>query len=106
MIEARRLAPPISPGSVLRKEVQTRLRITQDELAQALGVSRHSVSELVNERRSITPDMALRLGYVLGTDPYFWLNLQRDVDLHNALMAFDDIRPKLKVLRESGTGGK
>lgn len=77
-------APPIAPGDVLRNEVLRGLGITQDRLASALGVSRHSVSELVNERRGITAEMALRLSAVLSTDPDFWLNLQRDVDLYHA----------------------
>jgi antitoxin HigA-1 len=77
-----RPAKPVTPGNVLRTEVRNRLKLTQAQLAEALGVSRHSVSEIENDRRSITTDMAVRLSRVADTSPEFWLNLQRDVDLY------------------------
>jgi len=73
-----------SPGDVLRKEFIARYDITQDALAKALGVSRYSVNQLVNDRRNITAEMALRLSKVLGTTPEFWLNLQMSTDLARA----------------------
>ena len=94
-----REAPPIAPGDVLRDEVMEGLRITQDRLAKALGVSRHSVNELINGKRGVTADMALRLSTVLGTDPDFWLNLQKDVDLHEARQKLGDQLDELEILR-------
>lgn len=74
----------ISPGDVLRKDYVARGRLTQDQLASAMGVSRFSVNQLLNDRRNVTAEMALRLARVLGTSPEFWLDLQRDVDLERA----------------------
>lgn len=93
-------APPITPGDVLRENVLAGRAISQDRLAIALGVSRHSVSEIVNGKRGITADMALRLAKVLSTDPDFWLNLQRDVDLYEARRKLGDLLGNLEVLRE------
>ena len=93
---------PIGPGDVLRHEVLGGpVRITQEELAQALKVSRHSINELVNGRRGVTADMALRLAHVLDTDPDFWLNLQRDIDLHRARRKVGPALETLKVLRQA-----
>ena len=84
MKETNRLPEPPRISDVLRAHFLTIEGVTQDRLAQAMGVSRHSINELMNDRRSITAPMALRLGRVLGTDPEFWLNLQQARDLFEA----------------------
>lgn len=91
---------PIGPGDILREKVLKRLGITQDQLADAMSVSRISVNQIINGRRSVTADMALRLSYVSGTTPHFWLDLQRDVDLFNAQAKLSRVLPRLKVLRK------
>lgn len=88
----------VSPGSVLRVEIEERLNISQDQLAGALGVSRLTVNEIVNEKRTVTAEMALKLAKTLGTDPYFWLNLQQDVDLAKARAKLGDM-DDVQVLR-------
>lgn len=60
------------------------LRLTQQRLADAMGVSFQRVNELLNGKRSVTVDTALRLGRVFRTSPELWLNLQRSVDLWDA----------------------
>ena len=55
--------------------------LSVSRLAQALGVSRQSVNELIRERRSVSPEMALRLSRLFGNSAEFWLNAQRAVDL-------------------------
>ncbi|HTA39138.1 MAG TPA: HigA family addiction module antitoxin [Candidatus Acidoferrales bacterium] len=75
---------PISPGSVLREDFLEPLKMTQGQLAAALGVDRTSVSELLNERRKVTTEMALRLAHTLRTSPEYWINLQIAVDLFDA----------------------
>ena len=60
------------------------LGLTQGELASRLGVSRRTVNQLVNDRRTVTAAMALRLGRLSNTTPEFWLNLQQAVDLWEA----------------------
>ena len=75
---------PITPGEVLRDGVLARCALTQESLADALGVSRLTINQIINGRRSITADMAVRLARVLSTPAEFWLKLQMDVDLYYA----------------------
>jgi addiction module HigA family antidote len=72
---------PTHPGELLRKEVLPALGLTQAEFAKLLGVSRLSVSEIVNEKRSLSPDMAIRIGRVTKTSPESWLRMQQALDL-------------------------
>lgn len=72
---------PTHPGAVLREDVLPALGITQIELARRLGVSRLTVSELLHEKRALTPEMAARLGRLLDTTPESWLNMQTTLDL-------------------------
>ncbi len=72
---------PTHPGAILREDVLPALEMTQTELAQRLGVSRLSVSELLHEKRSMTPEMAARVGKLLNTSPESWLRMQESVDL-------------------------
>jgi addiction module HigA family antidote len=72
---------PTHPGEVLREDVLPALRLTQLEFANRLGVSRRTVSELLHERRPVTPDMAIRLGKLLGNGPEIWLKMQQTLDL-------------------------
>lgn len=72
---------PTHPGELLREEILPALGLTQTELARRLGVSRLSVSEIVNEKRSLSPDMAIRLGRLTGTSPESWLRMQEALDL-------------------------
>jgi antitoxin HigA-1 len=91
-------APPISPGDVLRRRI-LKGDVTQEKLAFAMRVSRISINQIVNGRRSVTADMALRLARVTSTTPNFWLNLQRDVDLYEAGRKLSKDIDKLQVLR-------
>ena len=83
-LESDRSVAPPTPGAVLRTLLLSDGRVTQDALAEAMGVSRFSVNQLVNDRRGVTAEMALRLGKATGTTPEFWLDLQRRVDLDEA----------------------
>jgi len=76
--------PPPTPGEILRELLEGEPQITQDRLASAMGVTRYSINQLVNDHRNITPEMALRLAKALSTTPDFWLNLQLAVDLHRS----------------------
>ena len=64
--------------------------MTVSGLAAVLGVSRKTLSEIVNEHASITPDMALRLSKAFMTTPELWLNMQRNYDLWQASHKSDD----------------
>lgn len=72
---------PTHPGAILREDVLPSLGLTQTECAQRLGVSRLTVSDLLHEKRGVSPDMALRLGRMLGNGPGIWLRMQQAVDL-------------------------
>jgi addiction module HigA family antidote len=76
---------PITPGDVLREDFVEPLGLTQGRVAKALGVDRTTINEIINGKRSITPDMALRLGHATRTTPEYWLRLQLAVDLFDAL---------------------
>jgi addiction module HigA family antidote len=88
---------PTHPGAILREDVLPALGLTQGDLAMRLGVSRRTVSEIVHERRPVTPDMALRLARLLGGTPESWLNMQRALDLweleRERVDAYARIRP-------------
>jgi addiction module HigA family antidote len=72
---------PIHPGEILREEFMLPLQLNANKLALALRVPAPGVYDIVHEERGISPEMALRLGYVFGTTPDFWLNLQSEYDL-------------------------
>ena len=69
------------PGEILKELYMKPLNLTVSALAEALGVSRKTVSAIVNQRTGITPDMALRLSRAFATTPDVWLGVQRNYDL-------------------------
>ncbi len=74
--------PPSHPGLILKKLYLEPLNVSNTKLAETLGVSRKAISQIVNERKSVTPEMALRLSRAFpNTSPDFWLNLQKNFDL-------------------------
>ncbi len=77
--------PPTHPGEMLLEEFVKPLDLTQTELARLLDVSYPRLNEIIKGRRSVTPDTALRLSRVLGMSADFWLGLQQDWDLWNAM---------------------
>jgi antitoxin HigA-1 len=79
-----RTRPPTHPGGMLKRQYLEPLHLSIAQAALALGVSRKTLSKIVNERGAVTPDMALRLGQALHTTPELWLNLQRAYDLWHA----------------------
>lgn len=72
---------PTHPGEVLREDALPALGITQTDLAKRLGVSRVTVSEILLEKRALSPDMAVRIGRLTNTTPESWLAMQQAVDL-------------------------
>ncbi len=75
---------PIHPGEFIREDILEELGLTQQQLADRLKVHRRTINELVNGKRGISADMALRLGKFTNTSPQMWLNLQNAVDLWDA----------------------
>lgn len=72
---------PTHPGAIFREDVLPALNLTQTELARRLGVSRLTVSELLHEKRGLSPDLAIRLGKLTNTTPESWLRMQEALDL-------------------------
>ena len=85
---------PPPPGEFLETRFLKPLAISQTDLALALGVSRRRVNELINGRRAMTPDTAIRLATFFGNDPTFWMHLQVAWDMHAAV----------RQLRSTGRG--
>ena len=75
---------PVHPGEMLREEFLIPLNLSANALSLALRVPATRVNEIVNERRGITADTALRLGRYFRTSPEFWMNLQSHYDLECA----------------------
>jgi addiction module HigA family antidote len=88
---------PTHPGEMLREDFLPDYELTVAILAESVGVSRQSINELLLERRSVSPEMALRLARLFGNSPEFWLNAQQAIDLWDAAQAIEkeisQIRP-------------
>lgn len=71
---------PTHPGRLLKMELQSR-RLSANRLAIALGVPSGRITDILNGRRSITAETAVRLGHYFGNEPRFWLDLQSQYDI-------------------------
>ncbi len=91
---------PMHPGELLREETLPAAGLTPSDLASLLGVSQRGIRALLNERRSVNPDLAHRLARVFNTTPEFWLRLQEAVDIWDAWQANRREYDRLKPLSE------
>jgi len=82
---------PVTPGEMLKEEFLTEYGLSQNQLAKAIGISPNRIAEIVNSRRRITADTALRLGLFFGNSAEFWMNLQAHYDLK---VARQNLRPE------------
>ena len=91
------LTPPIHPGEILAEEFLVPLGVTQHRLAVAISVSPRRINEIVQGKRGITADTALRSARYFGSSDQFWMNLQARFDLESQRDrlsgALDEIRP-------------
>jgi addiction module HigA family antidote len=85
---------PTRPGTILAEYYLKPRGISVTRFADATGVSRKHVSNIVNGRAAITPRTAVRFARVLDTTPEFWLNLQNAIDLHDASRKHAAWKPK------------
>ena len=95
MIELKRL--PTHPGEILKEEFLMPLEMTQSHLAKALHTSFRAINELVNEKRGITVEMALKLSKYFGTTPQLWLNLQNQYDLYKVSVKKKEVIDEVKA---------
>lgn len=79
-----KLLPPIHPGEILREEFMLPMGLSSHAVAAAIGVTPARVNDIVNEKRGITADTALRLGRYFGTTADVWINLQKRFELEIA----------------------
>lgn len=84
------------PGEILREDVLPALDITKTRFAELLRVSRQTLYDLLGEKQPVTPQMALRLGRLLGNGPEIWLRLQGAYDLATQL---EVLAPELEQIR-------
>ena len=90
-MEQRKKLPPIHPGGLLRDELEEN-GVSPNELARALRVPMNRISAIVNEKRAITVDTAMRLARYFGTSAQFWMNLQIAYDLE---VADRELQPRI-----------
>ena len=88
---------PTHAGEILREEFLVPLGMTQSHLAKALHTSFRAINELVNEKRGITTEMALKLAKYFSTSPQLWLNLQNQYDLYRVTIKKKDELDKIEV---------
>lgn len=75
----------ITPGEILNEDYMKPLELSQNGLARSLGVSPRAINEIVHGKRSITAEMSIRMGAFFRQSPRFWLNIQTECDLRQAL---------------------
>ena len=84
---------------MLREVVLSEIGMSQGEFAAVLGVSRRTISDLLQERRPVTVDTAHRLARALNTSPEVWLRMQQAVDVWDALQLHQHHYEKIKAIR-------
>ena len=95
----QRKIQPTHPGEMLREDFMPDYGLTATTLAEKLGVSRQTVNELLNEKRAVSPSMALRLSRLFGNRPEFWLNAQLAVDLWKAQKGCEKDLSRIQLLK-------
>ncbi|MGK0289820.1 MAG: addiction module HigA family antidote [bacterium] len=95
---------PTHPGKIIKEDYLVPLSIKIKDMASNLGVSRKTLSKIVNEKGAISPDMALRLSRAFDTTPDLWLNLQTKYDLwiaEHAVGTWQSVKPISRQLLHS-----
>lgn len=80
---------PTHPGEILRELVLPKIDMPKTEIAEHLGISRQTLYDIIGEKQPVTPQMAVRLGKLLGNGPRIWLNMQAAHDLWHATREVD-----------------
>ena len=75
---------PVRPGEVLQEEFLIPLEISQTKIASEIGTTFRTINEIVNEKRNVSPEMAIKLSLYFGTSIDLWLNLQSQYDIYSA----------------------
>ena len=91
---------PITPGEILLEEYLLPLGISQNALGRALGVSPRAINEIVLGRRSITPEMSIRLGKFFGQSSRFWFGIQTNCDFRRLKNKETELTSKVQTLHQ------
>ncbi|MBI4685147.1 MAG: HigA family addiction module antidote protein [Nitrospirae bacterium] len=91
---------PTHPGQILKEDFILPLGISQTELAKKLKTTFRTVNEILNAKRGVTPEMAIRLSRFFGTSEELWLNLQNQYDLYRVKEKKKDILRHIKYCKE------
>ena len=91
---------PTHPGEILKEEFLKPFDLTQSTLAKKLGVSFRAINEIINQKRGISVEMALRLSTFFKTSPELWLNLQNNYDIYKIKQKKKDSLKNVEVLTE------
>ncbi|MFA8451863.1 MAG: HigA family addiction module antitoxin [Bacteroidales bacterium] len=89
---------PSHPGDILKEEFLEELQISQTELAKQLGTTFRTINEIINEKRSVSPEMAIKLSKFFGTSVELWLNLQNQYDIYKVYQKRKSFIDKVKPL--------
>jgi antitoxin HigA-1 len=90
---------PTHPGNILKEEFLIPLGITQTELAHRLNTNYRTINEIVNEKRSISLEMAIKLSKIFNTSIQLWLNLQNQYDIYHLMIQKQSQFDKIKFFR-------
>ncbi len=94
---------PMHPGELLREDVLPAMGLPKSEVARRLGVSRQTLYDIIDEKKPITPAMALRIGKFCSNGPEPWLNLQKTFDLWRADREIGEQVAKIHPYRAAAT---
>ena len=90
---------PTTPGQILKEEFLSELGVSQKKLAEHIGCDIKVINRIINNRTSVTAEMAVKLASAFNTSPQFWLNAQQAVDIYNALKEMKSLpRPMTKAV--------
>lgn len=104
-MNTNKLLDPITPGEILREDFMEPQGISINQLARDLSVPPNRISEIVNGKRAITADTALRLQRYFGVAAQFWLNLQNEYDLRRLKRKiWNDIEQRIIPVKTLDTG--
>lgn len=98
MVKVKR--KPTHPGEILKNEFMEPLGLTQSQLAKELRITFRTINEIVNEKRNISPEMALRLSKYFGTTEELWMNLQSQYGLYIVKTKKQTILNKIRPYKE------
>lgn len=91
---------PTHPGAILREDVFPALGVSVSGLAKHLGISRQTLHSVLAEKRSITPELALRIGAFLSNGPHLWIEMQSKYDLWQAEVKLRKVLPKITLFKD------